>query len=70
MSWLVEIDPSTLLENEPIGYEFGYCMFDKLPPLATSILKIKSDEDDNANDDNHSPQGQTLSVLEENDDNY
>ena len=58
ISWLVETDPSTWLENEPEGYEFGYCMFDELPPLAISILKIKNDEDDDANHDDHSPQGQ------------
>ena len=45
-------------------------MFDELPPLATSILEIKCDEDDDADDDDdHSPQGQALSVCEENDDN-
>ena len=33
MSRLINIDPTTQLESEPEGYEFGYYVFDSLPPI-------------------------------------
>ena len=33
MSRLVDIDPATKQEDEPLGCEFGYYLFDPLPPI-------------------------------------
>ena len=33
MSKLVDIDPATKQEDEPPGCEFGYYLFDPLPPI-------------------------------------
>ena len=38
LSRLVDINPTTQLESEPKGYEFGYYVFDPLPP--TSVEEI------------------------------
>ena len=38
MSWLVDIDPTTTLPPEPHGFEFGYYLFDKLPPIKANAV--------------------------------
>ena len=45
MSHLISIDPSTEQEPELYGYEFGYYMFDELPPITTTILEIQHETD-------------------------
>ena len=38
MSRLVNIDPTTKPETEPKGYQFGYYVFDHLPPLSVEEI--------------------------------
>ena len=38
MSRLVDIDPTTRLAPEPHGFEFGYYLFDKLPPIKVNAV--------------------------------
>ena len=40
MSHLVAIDPSIQNENEPYGCEFGYYVFDALPPIEIEVIMI------------------------------
>ena len=39
MSRLIDIDPTTQLETEPEGYEFGYYVFDPLPPVSVEEIE-------------------------------
>ena len=39
MSRLIDIDPTTQLESEPEGYEFGYYVFDPLPPMSVEEIE-------------------------------
>ena len=39
MSRLIDIDPTTQLETEPEGYEFGYHVFDPLPPMSVEEIE-------------------------------
>ena len=40
MSHLVAIDPSIQNENEPYGCEFGYYVFDTLPPIEIEVIMV------------------------------
>ena len=37
LSRLVDIDPNMIQEPEPDGYEFGYCLFEELPPIVSCL---------------------------------
>ena len=39
MSRLMDINPTTQLKSEPVGYEFGYYVFDPLPPMRVEELE-------------------------------
>ena len=38
MSRLINIDPTVKPESEPEGYEFGYYVFDPLPPMSVEEI--------------------------------
>ena len=38
MSRLIDISPTTTSESEPEGYEFGYYVFDSLPPISVEEI--------------------------------
>ena len=40
MSRLIEIDPQVQQEPEPEGYEFGYYVFDSLPDIEVTDIKL------------------------------
>ena len=40
MSSLIEIDPQVQQEPEPEGYEFGYYVFDSLPDIKVTDIKL------------------------------
>ena len=42
LSRLIEFSPESQQEAEPEGYEYGYCIFEELPPI-TSVIDIPYD---------------------------
>ena len=56
MSQLINIDPQVQQDSESEGYEFGYYMFDMLPPLEVSNIETTQDvsvHDDDESDANN-----------------
>ena len=67
MSRLVDIDPPTKMPPEPYGFEFGYYLFDKLPPIEVNAISLgmKPLVISKTN-----PEGETIILLDPNDPDY
>ena len=47
MSRLIEIDPDMEQLHEEDGHEFGYYVFDILPPIEVNVVEDDEDEKEN-----------------------